>query len=132
MQTTAQHNYNCLMLCRPILADNWQTWVPHLSRIQSIFNLVDLQKIEKVEYREIKKIVESEIIGKSDREKIKKERKLANNRRAARNFRNRALSSSQAEALRIRKLRKERDYLAREKQQLYKEIYFFKQETSMY
>ena len=130
METLYQQNCNSLMLCRPILADNWTAWVPYLARKHNLFDLIDIKKIETVDYREIKKIVESSIIKKSDRIKIKKERKLANNRRAARNFRNRALSANKVEAQSISQMRKERDYLLREKNDLYKEVNFYKQAIS--
>ena len=127
MQNTNQVNYNSLMLCRPLLADNWQAWVPYLSQVHSIFDLIEITKIETVDYRDIKKIVESNIIGMSDRNKIKKERKLANNRRAAKNFRNRALSANKVSAQRINQLRKERDNLLRMKKTLQEEINHFTQ-----
>ena len=122
-------NYGILMLCRPLLADNWQAWMPHLRKLQlkSVINLIDSRKIESVEYREIKKIIESDTISESDRKEIKKQRRLANNRRAARRFRERACETLSTESRSVESLKREKNSLLKEKELLLRETNYYRQ-----
>ena len=117
------------MLCRPLLVDNWQVWIPHLKKCQlkSIINLLDSAKIESVDYREIKKIIESDTISESDRKEIRKQRKLANNRRAAKRFRQRACDKLSKDSRSVESLQRERNLLLREKEMLVQETNYYRQ-----
>ncbi|KAI6657374.1 hypothetical protein LOD99_122 [Oopsacas minuta] len=117
------------MICGPILVDNWQRWKEyfHTTKIESLMFLIDLKKIETVEYREIKKVLECDSISVSDKNKIKKERKLANNRRAARNFRERGLKTEFSDIKSVETLKKVKDSLLREKERLLKETEYYKE-----
>ena len=116
------------MLCRPLLVENWQSWLPHLQKfqLQTVINLIDMRKIESVDYREIKKIIESDLVCESDRKEIRKQRRLANNRRAARRFRERACDILSTDTRSVESLRREKNLLLKEKEILLQETNFYR------
>ena len=125
----ARENYNKLMLCQALLVDNLQEYTPYLlmgAPLTSIIPVIDTKKIEDVEYRDIKKILDNETICPKDKEHIKKQRKLANNRRAAKKFRERAMQDDSLEYSNLKNLASERNKLAKEKRQLEAEIEKYK------
>ena len=122
-------NYAKLMLCRPLLVDNLLGSIPYyhmMTPLTSILPMIANKKIESVEYRDIKKILDNETICPKDKDYIKKQRKLANNRRAAKKFRERAMQDDSSDYFNLKDLVSEKIKLANEKRQLEAEIEKYK------
>lgn len=116
-------NIEKLMQCQPILFSNWEDNLPYIQhRSGSVQMSFDTKKIEEVAFRDLKRILESNVLIQKDKDFIQKQRKLANNRRAAKSFRNRAITTDGDLESDLNNLEETKMQLEREKAKLQKEI----------